>query len=119
MDLDNKNALCVVIKDSNGYLDTVEEVSTLSTNITSASDRERGDTVFRVALPKNSLFEVPVATYLCNPQLRPIPMVSKYHGSFFMAFTVTLTIDSFATAPNVLTRSWSKVGFRFRTMSAE
>jgi hypothetical protein len=76
MSFDEKKAFCVVIKDNHGYLDMLEEVIPMSTNITTASDREQGDTVFRVPLLKNSLVEQPVANYICNPQLRPIPMVS-------------------------------------------
>lgn len=77
MIFDSDTAFCVVVKDSHGYIDNLEEVHTVSTDITSALDREKGDTVFRVSLPENSLLEVPVASYICNPQLRPIPMVSR------------------------------------------
>jgi hypothetical protein len=79
MSLDEKKMLCVVVNDSQGHLDMIEEVPSMSTNITTTPDREKGDTVFRLSLPKNSVGgEQPVANYICSPQLRPIPMVSGH-----------------------------------------
>ena len=69
------SSFCVVVQDQQGNLASLDEVHTLSSNISTTSDIEAGDTVFRVNLPENSLLEVPVASYTCNPQLRPIPMV--------------------------------------------
>lgn len=86
----NKTSFCVVVQDPSSNIDQMEEVHTISSNITTAADRQELQTVFRVTLPSqsqsqqsshnnNSLTtaEVPVASYTCNPQLRPIPMVSS------------------------------------------
>ena len=69
------NHFFVVVKDEQKSLANLEEVHTLSSNVSTTSDIEAGVTVFKVSLPENSLQEVPVASYTCNPQLRPIPMV--------------------------------------------
>jgi hypothetical protein len=73
--LEDKTSFCVVVQDPLGNIDQLEEVYTVSSDITSETDRDEKQTVFRVTLPQNSLLEVPVASYTCNPKMRPIPMV--------------------------------------------
>ncbi|CAB9504998.1 expressed unknown protein [Seminavis robusta] len=75
---DTQKQFSLVVKDSHGYVENLQSVQTVSTNISTPAHREGGETVFRVKLPKqSSAVEVPVASYTCNPQLRPIPMLVK------------------------------------------
>jgi len=62
----------LVVKDGELNLAFVEEIPPTQRLF---SDIKAGGTVFRVSLPKNSTQEVPIASYTCHPQLRPIPLV--------------------------------------------